>query len=689
MTPTILITSGTPFGTWHSLADRLLQGAPLNFRLTAFSAWHAAWVGDDVNAPVLPGRAQADALDTAVPGAAMSWGGLDARACWTAEWLAGHWPQARFLLFIDRPALMLAASACQTSAGAAETLLHTWAQGAASLLRLAQRSPARCLLVDADEARRDPGAVIRIASKRFGIEFGEPGTADGTASSDVLSRAMADAVVAAERRLSGLSAELVASCTLLEPDGAWVPSALDPIAGWPRLRELMALERVPPPPHAPPSRDAEVDLLTVQLQMLREELDSSLSARQRIDTELISERGLLDQVGRQAADERVRLEQERDEHAQRLVHNALRLAASEAECNRLRREADAVLRRGEAARMETDLLNMRLRQLQEEVERLCTAAAAQSAPARKTTSRHMTPSGQVELLAVRDETPHRELTLLMRRVELDGRLFERIQVRLVEHHDRPGLVLLASSTNEQVLRNWTESGREGECSFVLFVPSDADSIGRLNALGSSDWRLVNALAGHIEQQLGSNLAPGTTARWRTVAARLTQELADLPPQLRVDNTQLVVGAEADVLDITLHRVTFDRRELKRMRLRGRGQLELVGAAPSDAVLPLYGWPVDAGGLPAERLGVGIGGDVQGWQVFQRLPSPDREFLSALVAALPALVEQAGSRVAAPEAAVVALRQSAVAWLAQARRTARGPALRRAARVLLGKSVVCL
>jgi hypothetical protein len=175
--------------------------------------------------------------------------------------------------------------------------------------------------------------------------------------------------------------------------------------------------------------------------------------------------------------------------------------------------------------------------------------------------------GRAEVTAVRDEPPHREVSLELRDVRLPGRAPTSLSARLVEHLGHPGLVLFADG--EPVITAWQESAQEGTRPLMLLVPSDLASRQRLAAFTASDWHLLQALLSAVDQSVRT-AGPQLPPRWSQVLRRLRAELAALPPTLRHDrlHCEPVQGeGGAEGLAIRLENVDLDGRLAERWGLR--------------------------------------------------------------------------------------------------------------------------
>lgn len=689
-----LLIFGTPFGSWSAIARRLLAEPQADGRAdspsAAFSRWHsevvdepgtdaaAAWASRSHSLDI---AARIESLDAITGSGDEAWMGFDERACWTIERLAPRLTRAQYLVFVESPGSALAAAFAMRAAGVPEEFLRAWTMGAESVRRHVQRRPERCLVVDVEEAMRSPEALAATCSARFGIDFVAPKEWAGMVARDTLRRALADSVVRADPRASTLFGELQASCVELVAG----ETVADPMSGLVPGEALAVHERL-----------CGLEAAAVE----RERLSS---IRAELDQRLEESRQALQELRRASEAETTRLAQ-RNLQVEQVSAEATRLAEGlQTELGRslderaqLRTEFDSLHRGLLEQRQENELLILELQQTQDRLER-AQASGQQSEAAAATVrgsgaSRPAMVAPEVHLVHLRDEPPHRELTLQFLQAWAGGRQLAELDARLVEHHGNPGLVIFSGLGRALPLKGWRESGTEGNRPYMLFVPADQDTRQRLAELPAADWQLLKELARAAADQL--QRAAGLPARWPLVARRLEQQLGDLPPVLRYDDAEIICTDEARELDITLRDVDFGSRHVDSLRLvwglgtredqTGPMSMELFGGAGS---LPLIGWPVnDDGTLPASvTLPFGKADHQSRRRQWAAMSPADRAFVIGLLEVLPRVLAGAPSEVL--DGIQPARLTTTVAQLVtEGRQMARGPAWRQVARALLSRGV---
>jgi hypothetical protein len=309
-------------------------------------------------------------------------------------------------------------------------------------------------------------------------------------------------------------------------------------------------------------------------------------------------------------------------------------------------ERDAAREETRGHMRENELMLMQLHQAQEELEHcylahrdLQAAASASGEPLNTIMVERL------EVLAARDTLPHRELVLVLHGVKAPDRSLRRIDIRLVEHHGRPGLAFFQSDDEHHPLMAWDPTGVEYERAYVLLVPADDPSNRLLQRLGTADWRFIQGVASHV----ASSLDDAVASRWRVVALRLRQQLKDLPERFRFDSVDVTSDASAQgALLVTFGNAAFGARQTTSLRLRwwprrsgGESAIDLL--LPDSDDLPLFrSWPVKEDGDWRDAWSLPLSGarPASLEHRWRAIPRMDRDLLLGLLDALPAAAHQA-------------------------------------------------
>jgi hypothetical protein len=518
--------------------------------------------------------------------------------------------RARFVALVGSPILQ-AAGALRNNSDVA-TALDEWRSGAQQLLRAVQAAPHRFLCLDLAEAETAPEALAPKLGSWLQLQAQQKVVVLPPAASEPeqesLASILAQALVEADRRNTGLFGELSACCAQL----------LD----------------------AP-----------------------AIAARRSVASVALDEYWSLR--------ERARAAQAKQE-----------VASHAAESERLRGELSG-------ARQESELLLLQLHQVQEELESYYLQLKEAEAAAPTTLGPNANPSRAEHLQVTQrsDEPPHRHLQLRIAGVSALGSTWPALDLRLVEHLGRPGLVLFADAAGRRPLSAWQTSGREDEREFMLMVPSDGQGLRLLQPMGSADWELVVGLAARLHRHLQQAPRSGP---WLTVATRLRRQLADLPPRLRYDRLEVRRAAgESHALEVRFGATTFGALHLGELALSwdpSRGTL--LWQAPAEVLqVPLSSWPVTGDGQLLPTLALPLDQSQPGAAkraFWASLSETDRDLVLAVLDALPAAAERAADSALSSPSGRDDLARMAAAWHKEARRRLSSLRVRRVARRLLRK-----
>ncbi len=603
------------------------------------------------------------------------------RAWLELDAVAQRSPDAGWLVFVENPATGLAAALAAGEAADPLQWLSAWCVGARRVLRQVQRAEARCLLVDADEARCDTEVLARACQQRFGTSV-KASFAPALTAFDPLSLALGQALVFADRGVQELYSELQASCALFDADAAsafegGVGLQIDAEAAAKRLRDLhlaeqalvqsdeelvglrllsanaaAALQRMTTELSAEQAaatqrRDElkaageENELIFAELHQVQEELEVYYLRCRELEAGAalavpVDELYAAQQAAVQAAEELAILRAHANAAAVAEQQKAGELATAHS-------AIDQHVKRFRAAGEENELMLLQLQQVQEEVEHYYLECRRLEGAASTVTSAAQIDLAieQVQPVTERGTHPYRELTFTLQQVKVGERTLPQARVRLVEHHGHPGLVVFANAQGAQLLTAWRQSGQEDGMSYMLLVPSDAESRPVFDAMDSTDWLVTLALVSVLERRLTDPvllLAP----HWQQLARRLREQLQEMPRRFRYGSLAVSPVGElgSGVLAFNFGQVHFGARQLPQLTVHWRPSgpqagLELL--CGPDAVPPLLSWPDDELGVVPDRLRLPLGHGLSKqerrlWR--QRVTPGDLDFVRALLAVWP-------------------------------------------------------
>jgi len=186
---------------------------------------------------------------------------------------------------------------------------------------------------------------------------------------------------------------------------------------------------------------------------------------------------------------------------------------------------------------ENELLLLQLHQVQEELEHyfLEVRRVEQAFKESSTGSQATLKVDAIEVGDREEKAPHRHINFVLREATQFQRSFSKLNLRLVEHHGKPGIVVFGNDQNTtQSLSHWQQHGDEAGRGFMLLVP--ADKIGKdfLVAATASDLLLVREAVALLAVKIKCHNANLLSTHWERVALRFIEALNDLPERLHYD-----------------------------------------------------------------------------------------------------------------------------------------------------------
>jgi chemotaxis protein histidine kinase CheA len=647
-----------------------------------------------------------------------------------------QWPErpSNLVVFVEDPAVGLAAAMASGAESDPAQWIAVWCADAQRVLRHAHRDPSRCLLVDADEARRVPQAFAQACRERFGADVPLPSASDQPLATDPLSLALAEALLFADRQAQALLAELQASCALLDAHAfSALPVStslrIDGAAAVRRLQGLHADQQAAAQAAAGAAREsltlsaqvaeqtaavqagaqqlkalqarldqaeaqgkaalAENELMLLQLHQVQEELEQQYLQCRAFETELAARvpaaelqaaqkaltqaKAASDQTAAERVVQIQQLTQARDQQA-KLAAEQTKLAADR------QAKLDQYDKQLKVSAQENELMLLQLHQVQEELEHYYLECRKLEAAAASIPSMGLIEMSAAEVLPVTERAawPHRELTFTLRQVRVAERAIPEATVRLVEHHGHPGLVVFGSGQNPPLLASWQQSGEEDGQPYSLLIPSDANSLPIFSAMDSTDWLVTQTLAALFEKRL-SDPSLQLAAHWKQLARRLREQLQEMPCRFRFGSLDVAPVGEPGCGELAFNfdQVHCGARQLPRLSVHWQPlgpQAGLVLLCGPDGVPPLPTWPDDEHGAVPDRLHLPLGSGVSPQDqrhCWQRLMPADLQFVQALLAAWPGALSRVPADLLGGEAQAQRLTQVAASLSKQAQTTLAG------------------
>jgi hypothetical protein len=250
---------------------------------------------------------------------------------------------------------------------------------------------------------------------------------------------------------------------------------------------------------------------------------------------------------------------------------------------------------------------------------------------------------------IHDYSEHRHFQFSLYDAELFGRSWPRLDFRLLLHRGNAGIALfLPAHAPTPPLYSWEPAGKENGVPYVLFIPSDSKAKRALVATTTHDLLLlkdaITLLAADFRFQ---GVPTHSKTDWPLAAARLLEELQDLPERLHYDavHTRLEKTAQGG---LSLHfsvAQAFFRGTLHpaldfswNPSSKAGGSLTLQRTEGNPP--PLLHWPLGADGSPAPQWSLDLGNAPSlkaKRKLWSRYSSNEKAFLAVLIAEIPNFV----------------------------------------------------
>ena len=240
-----------------------------------------------------------------------------------------------------------------------------------------------------------------------------------------------------------------------------------------------------------------------------------------------------------------------------------------------------------------------------------------------------------------DDGTHRHLDYNFHGVNLLGRSWPALRIRLVRHNGRPGILFFEASTVP--FYAWEPTGQEGGVNFMLFVPSDAPIRDYLVRATTSDLLMIRDSIATILSDLKMNGLPdGSLTDWNSVAESLLQQLNEIPERLHYDSVQSKL--EGNALNLEISNASFRKHFYPLLHVAWETVLGKVTIFSDENGRPVFsGWPVDEQGRNKTTCELFNHDAPMEGVPFIPLTDHDRVFLSLLVGEIVNFLVHAGSQ----------------------------------------------
>ena len=252
------------------------------------------------------------------------------------------------------------------------------------------------------------------------------------------------------------------------------------------------------------------------------------------------------------------------------------------------------------AKEENDLLLLQLHQVQEELEHYflenrklskhtANKAASLGHPVLTAEAVKITTSG--------GSGEHRHIDFCLEEASLNDRYLGRLDLRLVEHHGRPGLLMFGQQNPP--LHHWVISGEEDGNPFMLIVPQDKAGCEYLKAATTSDLFILQGAISLLMKALNSSEQNQETWRWLRVAEAFLDRCRELPSRLHYDDVQ-PRPEDSESFHFRVVGASVPGRYLPEFCFVWRGH-SLAMELSSSHQPPMTCWPLDEHGRPVREM----------------------------------------------------------------------------------------
>jgi hypothetical protein len=562
-----------------------------------------------------------------------------------------HW-----IIFWEDPVRMIFRKIKDPIPTTSEDLLQQWIESAKEILKAVRRHRSQTTLIHLEEAQAAPEALERHCAEQLGLEIQLPSA--GQQELDEVIPVFQKISQQSLRELLPLLQELEASSVTLDSnyDSAYSARGLSPSAVYSAIDQLSRLELDGTPRE---ELEAAMDkaaalqgeleekkrLLTQREDELKQSEETALEKYEMLLTELHEafkeSEGYFEQW-KKAESERDDSLQGTNKELEQLRKQFGEISHELAGKETLLQQKDEELKQSEEKALQNyEMLLAELHEAFKESE----GYFEQWKKAESAGRGLLLKVDSVSRGAVVDHGTHRHLDYTLGGVDLLGRSWPSLRVRLVRHHGHAG-VLLFDGAPYPPLYGWNPMGSEGDSKYMLLVPHVTEARRFLIRATTSDLLLIRDCATTILADLRmSGLPSEAVTDWISVAESLQHQIDAIPERLYYDSVQCSLEGEAGrVIGFDILNASFRGRFYPAIRLSWETNSGKVTIFPDESGCPIFSdWPVDEQGRNraiCELFSAPVAGDVM--QVVP-LTEHNRAFLGFLVGEIVNFLVHAGSQ----------------------------------------------
>jgi hypothetical protein len=563
--------------------------------------------------------------------------------------------QDRIMVLWEDPIRMIFRKIKEPIPISSEDLLQQWMESAKQILKAARRHRSQTTLIHLEEAQAAPAAFERYCAEQLGLEMQLPSAVQLELANVTL--VFQKISQQSFRELLPLLQELEASSVTLDSsfDSSYSALGLSPEAVYSAIDQLKRAELDSIPREELVAAMYKVEalqgelekkkkLLTQREDELKQSEETALEKYELLLTELHEafkeSEGYFEQWKKAESERDDSLDganKEVEELRKQLGELSHELAGKET----LLQQKDEELKQSEEKALQNyEMLLAELHEAFKESE----GYFEQWKKAESAGRGLLLKVDSVNRGAVVDHGTHRHLDYTLSGVDLLGRSWPTLRVRLIRHNGRPGILLFEAGTAP--LYAWEPSAQEGGVNFMLVVPSDALARDFLIRATTSDLMQIRDCATTILADLKMNGSPeGTPTDWISVGETLLQQFEEIPERLHYDSVRSRIdGEKARSLEFDIANASFKGRFYPAIRLSWETDSGKVTIFPDECGRPIFsGWPIDEQGR--NRATCELFREASPLKKSPKTPlsEHDKKFLSVLLGEIPNFLVHAGSQ----------------------------------------------
>jgi hypothetical protein len=401
-------------------------------------------------------------------------------------------PGTEVICFAECPASLIAARAEDPS-----VTLERWKKSAGVLLALWRKSRQRVAILNWDECLADAAAFDQWLSDQIQTESGKAPGPLPTTQTSLASRVIAEVIVAQDREATRLWNELrVASLPIAKDFGG--PRGASPALA---LRELAQQQEETLKTH---------EMLLQEIQNAHKESEDFFGQLEIARTNCEAAKEELTSVKGAHASGKQELERAQGELA--ALHSELQSTKENA-----LRNYEMLLQEIHNAHIESEDFFQ------------------QGKLAQATHGAIHAHAEQMIHIGTSNGRSHSHIEFVLRGIRLFDRVIQKLRVRLIWHHAKPGIAIFREELNAQPpLYHWNPSGEEAGVEYSLFVPGDRAGKKKLLSAPATDLALVRSASNLIYSYLRVHGLSGSEL-WTDVALDLIHRLNEVPHRIHYDS----------------------------------------------------------------------------------------------------------------------------------------------------------